>query len=491
MNGGASMAITRRQFIKRTGMVTAAGLLGPSLFRHAFVSRALAETIGDRYLVVVFLDGGNDGLNTVVPYDNVGGLRVAYETARSAASSGGLRLAPTSLAVPSPPLPSQAFKDSNTGAQLGFHPALGGLRNLYELGKVAVVQGCGYPNYSLSHEESRLTWQTGQPGLTAGTGWVGRYLAANYTTSHSPAVCISDAVSKEFSQTATNVLAIDYLEGFGFPYDDYDDGDTAAKRDAFLALQTAAAGQAQATVQHATAQAMATLTSSESYPQLHAAYVGDRPSWNQAYEDLDNRFANPHFSWFGRNLRDVAKIIYGVAHGAPNVGARLFSVNTGGYDTHADQGAGDPTAQHYELLQGVGDALELFYQDTADMGLAEKICVMVYSEFSRRIMQNDNGTDHGSQGPMFVIGGGVNGGLYGNFPDILDPGLDADDADGNTRYSQAQGDGFRSTDFRDVYGTLLKHWLNMPAAQVAALLPADAGDPSTYWTVPNFDLGFL
>jgi uncharacterized protein (DUF1501 family) len=143
------------------------------------------------------------------------------------------------------------------------------------------------------------------------------------------------------------------------------------------------------------------------------------------------------------------------------------------------------------LLQGVGDALELFYQDAADIGLANKICVMVYSEFSRRVAQNDNGTDHGSQGPMFVIGGGVAGGIYGNHPDILDPSLYTDGAEGNTRYTQAVGDGFRSTDFRDVYGTLFRHWLNMPAAQVAALLPADSGDPSQYWTLSNFDLGFV
>ncbi len=485
------MAMTRRQFIKRTGLATGAGLFGPSFFRHAFMRQALADSIGDRYFVVVFLDGGNDGMNTIVPYDNVGGLRAAYESARSSSGSGGLRLAATSLLVPAPPLPSQTLKDPNTGAQLGFHPALGGLRNLHNAGKVAVIQGCGYPNYSLSHEESRLTWQTGQPGLTVGTGWVGRHLAANYNSTHSPAVCIADSVALEFGQTATNVLAINNLEGFGFPYDDFDDTDTAAKRSAFMALQAAAGAQAQPTVKYASANATATLISSESYPELHGAYLSARPTWNQAYEDLDNRFANPHYSQFGRDLREVAKIISGVANGAPNVSARFFETRTSGYDTHSDQGGANPTGQHYELLQGIGDALELFYQDVADMGLANKLCVMVYSEFSRRIVQNDNGTDHGSQGPMFVIGGAVNGGVYGKHPDILDPNVYLEDAEGNTRYSQAVGDGFRSTDFRDVYGTILTHWLNVPAAQAAALLPVDSGDPSQYWTVRNFNLGFV
>jgi len=115
------MGITRRQFIKRSSLATAGAVLGPGFFGNPFIRRAFAETIGDRYLVVLFLDGGNDGLNTVVPYDNLGGLRTAYEAARST-GGGGLRLAPGELSVP-----SSSFTDPNTGAQLGFHPGLSGL----------------------------------------------------------------------------------------------------------------------------------------------------------------------------------------------------------------------------------------------------------------------------------------------------------------------------------------------------------------------------
>jgi uncharacterized protein (DUF1501 family) len=120
------------------------------------------------------------------------------------------------------------------------------------------------------------------------------------------------------------------------------------------------------------------------------------------------------------------------------------------------------------------------------MGAASRTCVVVWSEFSRRIPQNDNGTDHGSQGPMFVIGGGVTGGVYGRHPDIFT--LDDDE---NTIYSQAAV-AHRSTDFRDVYGTILKHFVNMtPASILGNVLPLDAGDPASYWTSANFDLGFL
>jgi uncharacterized protein (DUF1501 family) len=142
---------------------------------------------------------------------------------------------------------------------------------------------------------------------------------------------------------------------------------------------------------------------------------------------------------------------------------------------------------HFNLHNEVGTALDVFWDDITNMGVADKTCVVIWSEFSRRINQNDSGTDHGSQGPMFVIGGQVAGGLYGNFPDIGEEETDL--KNGNTVYLQGPANTpFRATDFRDVYGTILKHWLNVPAGTVASILPADAGDPNFYWTAPNFDL---
>jgi len=468
------MAITRRHFLKCTGVTAAGAVLGPGLFGNPFVRQALADTIGDRYLVVLFLDGGNDGLNTVVPYDNgSGSLRSDYQAARRSSGAGGLRLATSDLEVP-----SLAFKDRfNTNAQLGFHPGLVGLRQLYDLGKVAVIQGCGYPEYSLSHEESRVIWQTGNPlgyGPYAGNGWVGRYLAANYTSTDISAVGISDSVPPEFRTSATGVLAVRRLREFGFPYDnDYGDDD-AARRQAFFNLYTNASNP------YIGSAGIATLESSESYPALHDLYQNDRATFDEAYEALDNGTA--------RGFREIAKIIYGVTNSVPNINARHFRLANGGYDTHSDQGAADTEGQHYELLQEVGDAIKVFYDDIADMGAANKVCILVWSEFARRIPQNDNGTDHGSQGPMFVIGGLVNGEVYGRHPNINMSALDDDE---NTEYRQDAG-GFRSTDFRDVYGTVLKHWLNMPHGTILSnVLPIDSGDPAFYWTAEDFDLGFL
>lgn len=469
------MPLTRREFLRSAGWVAAAGIGAPGLFQAVFARPGFAATLGDRYFVILFLDGGNDGLNTVVPYDDVGGLRTAYQAARRATGSGALRLSPSELRVPSLPC-----LDPNTGTQLGFHPGLAGLANLYDQGRVAIVQGCGYPDPSLSHEQSSLAWQTGAPAGTATTGWAGRHLAAEYGPTALPAITIASGVAREFSQTGTGVLAVPRFQGFGFPFDPEAPGDDAARRQAFLDLHAAAAASPHGSLAFLGNTGAGTLTSTESYGTVHDTYVADRGAWEAQYTALGTGTA--------RRLREVAKVIYSVSSGVPGVDARFFQLRNGGYDTHSDQGAADPNGQHHQLHREVGDALELFYADLDDQGLSSKVTTLIYSEFSRRIEQNDNGTDHGTQGPAFVVGGSVVGGVYGNHPNIEASALDAA---GNTVYSQNPGNGFRSTDFRDVYGTLLVHWLNLTPAEAQAILPPDAGPPGSTWTVPDFDLGFL
>ena len=470
------MAITRRQFLKRTGLATAGTLLGPALFENPFVRRAMADTIGNRYLVVVFLDGGNDGLNTVVPYAS-GALRTAYNGYRHV-GGGGINLSQASLAA------TAIGNDAATGSQLALHPGFGSLKALYDLGKVAVIQGCGYPEYSLSHDESRSIWQTANPlgfGPYAGSGWLGRHLAGEYGGTQVPGVCIDSAVAPELRQTTTSVLALNRLQDFGFPYDDFgDSSDQTRKRAAFQALYGEAAAEALAIRGYLGDSGSATLLSSESYPSAHDIYETERSTWSATYDAVGRSTAD--------DFREIAKIIYAQERSIPlpNISSHFFHVGNGGYDTHSDQGADEVDGQHYDLHKEIGDSVKAFYDDLADMGAASRTCVVVWSEFSRRIPQNDNGTDHGSQGPMFVIGGGVTGGVYGRHPDIFT--LDDDE---NTIYSQA-AIAHRSTDFRDVYGTILKHFVNMtPASILANVLPLDAGDPASYWTAANFDLGFL
>lgn len=471
------MAFTRRQFLTHAGLVTAGSFLGGTgWFRNPLIRRALADALGDRYFVVVDLGGGNDGLNTVVPYDNgtVGNFRGLYEQFRSDAGSGGLRILQSQLCN------TLIGSDASTGTPLALNPALTGFKSLWDLGKLAIVQGCGYPQASLSHAVSEHKWQTGDPldtGLS--TGWMGRFLAARYAATDIPAVSTQSGIPGELIQSVTGILATARLADFKLPIDGVYPSDQADKIAGYTALYAAARQSVQPTLRYAGNVGGALLTAAQIYPPLDGLYTAARSSWNALYDANGTPTA--------QSLREVAKTIYGVLNGAVN--SRFFEVLAGGYDTHANQGTASPGGQHYELLVELGGALKLFYDDCADMGVADKLCVLVWSEFGRRVLQNDNGTDHGTQAPMFIIGGSVIGGLYGNHPNIDPAALDPTVP--NTVYSQAAADPHRSTDFRDVYGTVLKHWLGLTAPEVLGILPVDGGDPAQYWTAPNFDLPFL
>jgi uncharacterized protein (DUF1501 family) len=470
------MALSRRSFLKGSSLAAVGSIAAPALLSHPFVRQAFADTIGDRYFISVNLDGGNDGFNTVVPFDNGGGtLRTAYDIARTTGADG-INLSQAALAG------TIIGTDPGTGCQLALHPALASLKQLCDLGKVAVIQGCGYSRPNLSHETSRIAWETGAPpGFSTGTGWIGRYLAANYGGSDIPGVCLRSEVAGEMRQNATSVLAARRLRSLRFPYDrDFDD-DIALKRDAFLGLYDGAAAGVLPIAEYLGTSGVSTLLATESYAGLHDLYVNARPIYDQAYDDLDQDL--------GRGLREAAKVIYGIQTGVPNVHARIMEVTTGGYDTHSDQGGVQQDGRHWQLLSELGDSLKLFYNDCVEMGVADKVLIMVWSEFGRRVPQNDGGTDHGTQYPVFVIGGAVQGGIYGRHPNINELALSDD---GNTVYSQAAADPYRSTDMRDVYGTILKHWLGMPHPTILSnVLSLDAGDPAVRWTQENFDMGFL
>ncbi len=391
--------------------------------------------------------------------------------------------------------------DPNTDSPLALHPGFGastqgaggpgdgGLHALYQQGHVAVIQGCGYPSYSLSHDDSRHIFQSGDPSLSlyGGTGWVGRHLAATYAGQSTaiPGVNINDAVANDFKQGTTSVLAIERLRDFSFPYDAKyaSSAEKTARNTAFDALHSHAESGADAGFQYIGTSGVTTLASTNAYPALHSLYTGNptRNAFGKLYDNGTPPGVNKSTS---RDLLEVAKVIWGTEQGMVNT--RFFWVHNTGYDTHSDQGAADVAGQHYGLHSEVGASLKVFYDDLASMGVADRVCVMVYSEFSRRIEQNDNGTDHGSQGPMFVIGGSVAGGVYGNHPRIDPAQLDGE---GNTRYRQAgSNSGFESTDFRDVYGKILNKWMGVDPLSVLTL---DSGDPTKNWTTANFAMPFL
>jgi uncharacterized protein (DUF1501 family) len=369
-----------------------------------FFSRALAQTAlgpaDDRVLVVVNLQGGNDGLNTVVPF----GMPSYY------------KFRPT-LAVPQ----ADVLRINDT---IGLNPALAPLKALYDQGKVAIVQGVGYPQPDLSHFRSTEIWQTAAPGRYESTGWLGRYLDAAKMPSDNlfNAIAIADVLPEALISERTDVAAIAQLDGYGLQSDRSKTVGSAAFRavdgDDDLPFHSPYLAQVAEIEDHAQRGA-------EELPQLLKGYV---PAATYP--------ATP----IGRSLALAAQIV------GTKLGTRVLYVQLGSFDTHTFQ---KPTQDR--LLADFANAMSAFYTDLAAHGNDGRVLTMTFSEFGRRVAENaSRGTDHGTAAPAFVIGA-VNGGLYGTQPSL-------DDLDnGNLRFT---------TDFRSVYATVLEKWLARPASGV-------------------------
>ena len=399
------MRISRRLFIRDGVATVSLGLAAP-----AFLSAiAQAQGLGSRRLVVVYLGGGNDALNTLISYQDP-----AYYNRR-----------PT-IAVPAGQV-LQVGTDAG-GRALGLHPRLGGLLNVFNEGRLALVQRTGYPNSSRSHFEATDIWGTANPQSTSGSGWLGRYLdtlprpldalAAWNTTGETPRALLSGQ---------TGVPAIPNATTYTF----------ASPNRGAAAQQERAAAQ--------------TMAANLAAGRPHLAFVN---STNRgAIETLDRvaqassytpTVAYPN-SGFGLALRTVAGAI------VRGVGSRVYWVQTGGFDTHAEQGAG--AGAYGNLMGTLGDGLWAFYSDVRNQGLSADTTVIVFSEFGRRISENGSaGTDHGAAGLMMVLGGAVRGGLYGTAASL---------APGSPTLENNSGDVRHEIDFRSVYARLLEQWLGV------------------------------
>jgi len=405
------MAISRRLFIRDGVATVTLGLAAP-----AFLSDiARAQGFSTRHLVVVYLGGGNDALNTLIPYQDG-----AYYGRR-----------PT-IAIPA----GQVLQVGTDGAghALGLHPRLGGLRNIFNEGRLALVQRTGYANSSRSHFEATDIWGTANPQSSSGSGWLGRYLdtlprpldalTAWNTTDETPRALLSGV---------SGVPAIPNAATYTY----------ASPNRGAAALQERAA-----------AQAMAANPAAASRP--HLAFVNgtnlgaietlDRVALATAYTPT---VAYPNNS-FALAMRTVAGAI------ARGIGSKVFWVQTGGYDTHAQQGS---DAGNYGNLMGtLGDGLWAFYSDVRNQGLSNDTTVIVFSEFGRRISENGSaGTDHGAAGLMMVLGGSVRGGLHGTAASLTP---------GNPTLENNSGDVHYETDFRSVYARLLDGWLGVNSVPI-------------------------
>jgi uncharacterized protein (DUF1501 family) len=358
-------------------------------------------------LVAVQLSGGNDGLNTLIPFGDPG-----YYQAR------------TSLAIPT----SDVLQLTDS---VGLHPNLGGLKTLYDQKLVAIVQGVGYPNPNRSHFRSMDIWHTARPDIIERTGWLGRYLDACQCGQDQPlpAVSAGDQLNSLFYAEHTLVPAVASIGGFSLQTESGDRNSRDVQIQTLRNIyQQAGNWPAHEALMRKTA--VQAMDGADQLAQAAGAY-------HSAVQYPAN---NP----LAAQLQMVAQIIAG------DLGTRIFSVQLGGFDTHAAQ-----FNQQANLLQQLGDALDAFEQDLAAMGKQNDVLLMSFSEFGRRVAQNgSNGTDHGTAEPMFVIGGRVAGGLYGAYPALADL-----DDNGDLKFG---------TDFRNVFAAVLRDHLGLEPTPVLA-----------------------
>ena len=394
------MPVTRRDFLRKSATTVAIGLsvppwLAKMVWADSVADNALTvsgKTAG-RSLVVIQLTGGNDGLNTVVPYSDA-----AYHKAR-------------------PVLAHPDDKVLHLNDQIGLSPVMTGMKTLYDQGRLAIVQGVGYPNPNRSHFRSMEIWQTAEPERIGSEGWVGRYLDAIRSGRASPltGINIGNEASEAFTSAHAAVPSIQGLANFGVVFPRNPDGD--ARTAALKRVQLGDTNTPYGRFFQETAQ--------ETYESADKISAG--------VKNYHSTVKYPT-TGFGRGMQEIAQLI------AANLGTRVFYISTGSFDTHAGQ-----LRRHAQLWQDVSDTLAAFQTDMEQMGAGPNVLTLAFSEFGRRVHENANGgTDHGTASEMFILGKPVKGGLYGQYPSLSN--LD-------------QGDLKFTTDFRAVYATVLDRWL--------------------------------
>jgi uncharacterized protein (DUF1501 family) len=389
-----NLDLPRRDFLKISA-VAAYTMSGMPGFLARAAAQASKQAGADKTLVVIQLTGGNDGLNTLIPYSNG-----AYYASRP------------NIAVPKNEVLSLS-KD------LGMHPALKPLMGLWDAGQLAWMENVGYPNPTRSHFASMAIWHTADPTQASSDGWIGR---------------ISEQIGDPFC--ASNIGNATPLALIGPHYalpsidsvDNFQVKLPAGVQDAFEAMLGSGLGGGKRSGEAAYLE-QATRSVLKHTAQVQAN-IG---KYRAGAKYPEGKFAG--------QMKDIARLI------ASGTGQRVLYTSLGSFDTHAGQ-----RAEQDELLAELAEALKAFYADLEMQGLADKVVVMGFSEFGRRVAENDSaGTDHGEGSVMFALGRGVKGGIHGDSPDLEHLN------DGDVIYKQ---------DFRGVYAEGLTQWLNLDAKQI-------------------------
>jgi uncharacterized protein (DUF1501 family) len=383
----------------------------------AFLSDlAMAQGSSRRTLVVLYLSGGNDALSMLVPYKD------SFYYGRR----------PT-LAVPAVNVLDIGI--DSRGTPLGLHPRLPGLRQIYNQGRLALIQRTGYQNSSRSHFLGTDIWSTANPANSTGAGWLGRYL----DTLPSPVEPLAGwstvrELPHSLKANTVSVPSIPSVSGY--------------------ALQSPNTG-VEATY---TRQALTALASHLPPERPHVSFINT--TVQAALTTLDRVGAVANYSptaayptsGLGQALQAVAGAI------VRGIGTNVFWVQIGGFDNHASQGTNANNGTYSGLMNALNGAISAFYNDLLNQGLLNDVMILQFSEFGRRIAENvSEGTDHGAASVMMLLGGQVNGGLYGTAPS-LNPLSDTLENQGNdVRFE---------TDFRSVYAQVIDRWLGADSVPI-------------------------
>ena len=351
--------MNRRDFVKTSFLTLAAGAGMPG-----FLGRTASAAIGKgKILVIVQLSGGNDALNTLIPFTNG-----AYYNARPTLAIGK--------------------KDVlNLNDSVGLNPALKPMMSLWDNGELALVQGVGYPNPNRSHFESMAIWHTGDPKARETEGWIGK-IAEKYGD---PFCATNIGGTTPLALRGADIILPSIASIDRFQFKIAPEAQTAFN----TILETPLTGRAE-TMRGATRQMLSDI-------QQVQKGIGKYKAGATYPEEK-----------FAVSLREISRLI------AADVGQRVFYTSLGSFDTHAGQ-----PVDHPELLGALSSGLSAFRSDLEKQGRSEDVVVIGFSEFGRRLAENASaGTDHGKAGLMFALGQGVKGGLYGAYPDLekLDDG---------------------------------------------------------------------
>ena len=367
----------------------------------------MVSTKKDPVLAVVSLSGGNDGLNTVIPYNNPN-----YRDYRPTLGIAEDQIVPFT-------------------SELGFHPAFAPLKKYWDEGKLAVIQGIGYPNGSLSHFRSMDIWATCEPEILGVEGWLGRLIKAIDPNGENvlTGVNFGRGMPRAMAMEGVAVASVGDLNNYGLLTDIEREDQREEALDLFGRMYAPAIGRGAVNdfIRRTGIEAM-----------KGADILTTAPG--KYHSEIEYLLGN-----IGGYLRDMVQV-----HNA-EFGARVLFTTApyNIFDTHANQAVG-----HSNLLRDVAVNVDSFMSDMRQLNISDNVTMLLYSEFGRRAMDNGSGTDHGTGGVAFVIGENVRGGLYGEYPSLERNQLE----DG--------GNLLHNIDFRSAYTTVLERWMGVDAKPI-------------------------